>query len=408
MQSKEQSSHCFRKCTMKFYALLIIGLFQVSMGYAQTASAAWALTTDTASAVAGNITAPVQVLSKTAEASDTMTVKDYSGSTTVGPAERLWLNGSLWPNESSKNPGRFIQYSVSPVTGYNFTVQFITLNIGCYGTTSSMFASISYSTDSTFTTAVELYAATVLQDIRPPSSGTGNFTALSFSPGTIVNDGRTFYVRIYPWFNSTPSATKYMCINNVVISGTTVSAGAPSLTVFPQSLSFGIAKINSSKDLSVTITGSNLNPSGDSIHVVAPPGFGVSMIPGSGFSSNVVLPYTNATLNLDTVFVRFMPASVQPYSGNIILSGGGISPQIVSVSGTAVSENTMLGIFVSPNGNDSDSGTYSHPFLTIQKAVALAQPGDTIFVCAGTYANSITIKLSRSGTASKRICGGNN
>ena len=137
----------------------------------------------------------------------------------------------------------------------------------------------------------------------------------------------------------------------------------------------------------MTISGTYLTPVTDSIHLVASTGFGVSTFPGSGFSSTVALPYSNSTLILDTVFIRFLPTAVQIYSGNITISGGGIIPQTVNVTGSAVSASTILGIFVSPNGNDADSGTYGHPFLTIQKSISVAQPGDTIFIRAGTYVN---------------------
>jgi hypothetical protein len=238
-----------------------------------------------------------------------------------------------------------------------------------------MYASISCSTDSTFTTSTVIYPATVLLDIR-----TIPFTALAFTPGTVVNDGQTFYVRIYPWYNTTPSASKYICITNVVVSGTTVAAGAPSLTVFPPSLSFSTIKVNTTKDFSFTLSGTLLNPASDSIRITPPNGFGVSTTQGNGYASYLALPYSGATLNLDTVFVRFMPSLIQEYSGNISVSGGGITPQTIAVSGTAVDPSTILGIFVSTSGNDTNAGTYAQPYLTLQKAISVAQPGDTMFV----------------------------
>src|SRR6266849_10657104 len=47
--------------------------------------------------------------------------------------------------------------------------------------------------------------------------------------------------------------------------------------------------------------------------------------------------------------------------------------------------------FVSPAGNDANSGTsLSTPFRTIQKAVQVAPSGSTIVIRAGTYRESIT------------------
>ena len=36
------------------------------------------------------------------------------------------------------------------------------------------------------------------------------------------------------------------------------------------------------------------------------------------------------------------------------------------------------GWFVAPSGSDRAAGTISQPFLTIQHAAALAEPGDTV------------------------------
>ena len=54
-------------------------------------------------------------------------------------------------------------------------------------------------------------------------------------------------------------------------------------------------------------------------------------------------------------------------------------------------------IFVSPSGNDSGVGSLSAPFVTIEKALSLAQPGDSVKLRAGTYREAIN--PPRSGTA---------
>ena len=72
----------------------IVCMLFVAESYGQSASATWPLTADTTVTVAGNVNAPGQVLSSTSVATDTMTVKDYTGGGAVGVAERLWLNGT--------------------------------------------------------------------------------------------------------------------------------------------------------------------------------------------------------------------------------------------------------------------------------------------------------------------------
>lgn len=57
--------------------------------------------------------------------------------------------------------------------------------------------------------------------------------------------------------------------------------------------------------------------------------------------------------------------------------------------------------FVAKNGNDSNSGSASAPWLTIGHAAAKAVAGDTVMVGAGTYNESVT--FANSGTASAPI-----
>ena len=62
--------------------------------------------------------------------------------------------------------------------------------------------------------------------------------------------------------------------------------------------------------------------------------------------------------------------------------------------------------YVSGTGKDSNNGlTSSSPFLTIQKASNLTNPGDTVFVMDGTYKNiySDVVTINRSGSADKSI-----
>lgn len=60
-------------------------------------------------------------------------------------------------------------------------------------------------------------------------------------------------------------------------------------------------------------------------------------------------------------------------------------------------------IVVALNGSDAAAGTSSVPYGTIQKAVSVAQPGDTIEVRGGTYTVTTNITIDRSGTASSPI-----
>jgi hypothetical protein len=62
--------------------------------------------------------------------------------------------------------------------------------------------------------------------------------------------------------------------------------------------------------------------------------------------------------------------------------------------------------YVSVSGSDSNSGSLSSPFKTLEKAVTVVQPGDYIFLRGGTYSmtvSSLVIDRAKSGTASAMI-----
>jgi parallel beta-helix repeat protein len=59
--------------------------------------------------------------------------------------------------------------------------------------------------------------------------------------------------------------------------------------------------------------------------------------------------------------------------------------------------------YVATNGNDSNPGTESQPWRTIQYAVGQISPGDTIYVRGGTYAESVLISSSGAAGAPKTL-----
>lgn len=59
-------------------------------------------------------------------------------------------------------------------------------------------------------------------------------------------------------------------------------------------------------------------------------------------------------------------------------------------------------IYVSPNGNDANPGTFELPFKNISTAINQAQAGDTIYVRGGIYSLIATISISKNGNENSR------
>jgi hypothetical protein len=60
-------------------------------------------------------------------------------------------------------------------------------------------------------------------------------------------------------------------------------------------------------------------------------------------------------------------------------------------------------IFVAPGGSDRGDGTATKPYATLNKAVAVVKPGQTIALRGGTYRLAQALTISTDGTAAKRI-----
>jgi hypothetical protein len=82
-----------------------------------------------------------------------------------------------------------------------------------------------------------------------------------------------------------------------------------------------------------------LTPSNVAVAIAAPVGFQLSFFPGGPFVSSLSVAAANGAVPDTTVYVRFAPAAVRTYSGNIVQSGGGADTQRVSVTGSGIPVN---------------------------------------------------------------------
>ncbi|WP_082893719.1 pectinesterase family protein [Rufibacter ruber] len=194
--------------------------------FAQTATAAWALSnpsgttpgTGLTATATGQINAPDEKLS-------ILTINGYTGTES---SQRLsYMNNIGWPaSQTDTISNVYVEFSVTPKEGYDLTVNTVSLKIGGSGG-SNLKATIYYSTEPSFRNPTQI----------PYSAGTndlltnGSMYAVSAQLNSRVANGKTFYVRVYPWLhNQTSSLTgKYLNLKDVVISGTTEAAGASTI-----------------------------------------------------------------------------------------------------------------------------------------------------------------------------------
>lgn len=183
----------------------------------------------------------------------------------------------------------------------------ITLTVN--GTNFSNGSVVTWNGSSRTTTFV---SATQLTAVIPASDLTTAGTALvGVSSGSVASNTQTFTINAVtgPAFSLTSALPDFgnVCINT--------TAGPASFT----------------------LDGSNLDGSnGSTISLAALPGFGYSLSASGPFTSTLSFTYTGTGFTGKVIYVQFTPTAVQPYNGNINVSGGGISSYPVAATGSGV------------------------------------------------------------------------
>lgn len=110
---------------------------------------------------------------------------------------------------------RYIEFSVSPATG-TYTVTSISSYFGGSGG-SGVYVDIAYSTDGFAT------STTLATKVNPPSNTSSAGYAMTQYPYTLavpVTAGKTFSLRLYPYYKDATSTNKFLSIANMTIDGT--------------------------------------------------------------------------------------------------------------------------------------------------------------------------------------------
>jgi len=148
-----------------------------------------------------------------------------SGKSVGGVSVQSVKYNGTWPQETTMNQQRYVQFSISPKTGSLLKVDSVAMTIGAVSS-NNLHAVIFYSTDSTFASSTQLGSAYALSSTA--------LQRVSFSSlGIVVAAGQRFYVRIYPWDSASGESGKYLAMLNVVIGGSTESVPVFSSVIWP-------------------------------------------------------------------------------------------------------------------------------------------------------------------------------
>ena len=368
--------------------LLIISTFS----QAQTATALWELSSSTTTSV--SVTGSIYGHN---ESFVGMSINNYTG---PNSSQRITTLDGNWPAESQQNDNRYVQFAVSPSAGFNFTVNNVTMNLGAAGG-SNMRANIWYSTDPLFSNPVQLNPSTL---VLP----NGSFIAPSpdYSISETVNDGGTFYLRIYPWY-TTASSGKYVCPQNVAISGTSVSSSAIFTSVSSLLLEPTVAG-NISSSVDYFVHGTNLS---ESVVVKAPLNFKVSS-DDIIFWDSLTLSLSGGSLPSTQIYVRFAPTAPSGTLAGILTHTSGEVSSNFSVNGVALASEPTISSGVSFNGVTGNSininfsgGSGSNRIVVIKSGSLVSwMPTDGIIV---NGVNSNFQSAADQGDGNKVIYNGN-
>lgn len=158
---------------------------------------------------------------------------------------------------------------------------------------------------------------------------------------SLDNKNETIWIRIVAITPSTGSGNRpSSAIDDLSLSYSSGTQANPSLSVAPNSLSFGNQAFNTDSVKSYTLNYADLDGSNVVLNTSEP--FAISKSAIGPFSTS--LTYNNSELSgtSTTVYTRFRPVAVGASNGTISHIGGGItSPVIVSLSGNGISADPV-------------------------------------------------------------------
>jgi hypothetical protein len=128
-----------------------------------------------------------------------------------------------------------------------------------------------------------------------------------------------------------------------------------------------------SAEQTFTVSGSNLTAN---LVVTPPTDFEVSTTSGSGFASNVSLPFGSGTVATTTIYIRLTNAASGTPSGNVACTSTGATTQNVAANGTVNANPTATIVTTDASGTTNDDGILcSGASATLNSSTSIAGSG---------------------------------
>ncbi len=389
--------------------LVLLGFSLLSITInAQPISATWALTTVGTPALTGsNFTA--STLDPTTQPNSYMEgyVSNFVGTAPAG----LTFGETGLSNWNADGTGctamsdftgistgrtQFIQFSITPNSGYQLTINNISLQAALSKVATHYWAA-GFSTHGTIATFTPINSGGLSGNLVNTAANT--FTTITATPTLVVNYGDTVIVRAVFWrkVGSTASSTSDI-LANVVISG--INAAVVNPLISPSTLgplNFAATTIGTpTASQSFNVGGTNLQ---GNIIVTPPSGFQIRTGVNAFSSSAVTLTQSGGTVTSTQIDVRFNPSLAGSYSGNIQCTSTNASTINVAVNGGGYyysNSSGNLDVLSTWNTNTSGSGGSAPPNFTT--------PGQ-IFYIRNNSAPTLGANWTVSGANSQVIVG---
>jgi Chitobiase/beta-hexosaminidase C-terminal domain/Right handed beta helix region len=355
--------------------LLAIGLIVLSGGIAQVQERR---TTTGDGSGSGNGARSVSV-SPTSASLATGASQDFTAEVRHGQSE-----GVTW---SLDGPGALTNITTTSVT---YTAS------GSSATTATLTATSNANTNRSASAVVTITVPSPQARVATPTFSPAGGTFSSAQPVTIndATSGASIYYCIAPCTPST-SSTPYRGSFSVSASET-INAIATKSGDTTSAVGAAAYVINSTPPPPVSVATPTFSPAGGTFSSAQP-------VTINDATSGASIYYCIAPCSPST--------SSTPYRGSFSVSASETINAIATKSGDTTSAvgsaayvinstppPTGTTFYVSPSGDDSNAGSSTAPWLTIQHAANSVSAGDTVYVLAGTYHESVTIAVSGSST----------